>query len=277
MADTLQIMLLLITGAAGGFLSGLLGVGGGLIFVPVIDYYLSNQGINGNLLVGMILANSLATIVFTGAVGSIKQFRMGNYFPRETALTSTGGIATSLFLSYLISRYPFYSKSMFNLFFACMLLILIVRMLKHKQQDKQTEKTPDSWKSANYMLSGALAGCVTALSGLGGGLVMVPVFNQLLKLNLKTSTSISTGVITFLVLPVAAYYACQPVPHVLRDNTLMIGWLNGKIILPLALGSLFFTPLGVKTAHLMPTQNIRVVFLIFAGVVLIKTIYEIFV
>jgi uncharacterized membrane protein YfcA len=81
--DTLQIILLLLTGALGGFMSGLLGVGGGIIFVPVIDYYLQKQGINGHLLVNLILANSLATIVFTGAAGSIKQFKLGKLLSKR--------------------------------------------------------------------------------------------------------------------------------------------------------------------------------------------------
>jgi uncharacterized membrane protein YfcA len=121
---------------------------------------------------------------------------------------------------------------------------------------------------------GAVTGCATALSGLGGGLVMVPVFNQLLRLNLKTSTSISTGVITFLVLPITVYYAKQQLP----DGVvlpLQLGWLNGQIILPLAIGSVFFTQLGVKASHNMNPAKIKIIFMIFALLVLSKTVWEI--
>lgn len=274
MPDILQIILLLLTGAVGGFMSGLLGVGGGIIFVPVIDYYLQKQGINGHLLVTLILANSLATIVFTGAVGSIKQFKLGNYFPKEITFTALGGIFTSLSVSYLIATTTFYSKSMFNIIFALMLLALIVRMLRNQKEGAAEIVLPSHWAPLYYSMVGAATGCATALSGLGGGLVMVPVFNQLLRLNLKTSTSISTGVITFLVLPITIYYAKQQLPDGVT-LPLQLGWLNGQIILPLAIGSVFFTQLGVKASHNMNPAKIKIIFMIFALLVLSKTVWEI--
>lgn len=274
MPDTLQIILLLLTGALGGFMSGLLGVGGGIIFVPVIDYYLQKQGINGHLLVNLILANSLATIVFTGAAGSIKQFKLGNYFPKEITFTALGGIFTSLSVSYLIATTTFYSKSMFNIIFALMLLALIVRMLRNQKEGAAEIVLPSHWAPLYYSMVGAATGCATALSGLGGGLVMVPVFNQLLRLNLKTSTSISTGVITFLVLPITIYYAKQQLPDGVT-LPLQLGWLNGQIILPLAIGSVFFTQLGVKASHNMNPAKIKIIFMIFALLVLSKTVWEI--
>ena len=275
MPDILQVILLLLTGAAGGFMSGLLGVGGGIIFVPVIDYYLQKQGINGHLLVNLILANSLATIVFTGATGSVKQFKLGNYYPREIAFTTLGGIITSLSVSYLIATTTFYSKGIFNIMFALMLLVLIVRMLKNQKEAVVEGILPSHWTLLHYSLVGAVTGCATALSGLGGGLVMVPVFNQLLRLNLKTSTSISTGVITFLVLPITIYYAMQQLPYGVI-LPLQLGWLNGQIILPIAIGSVFFTQLGVKASHTMKTTKIKIIFMIFALLVLSKTVWEIF-
>jgi len=275
LSDTLLIILLFATGAAVGFLSVLLGVGGGIVFVPAIDYYLSSHGFSGHLLVTAILANSLATIAFTGAVGSVKQFRMGNYFPREIALTSAGGIGTSLTLSYLISTYPIYSKDMFNAFFATLLLLLVVRMVYHKHAEVKDTKAPVEWKEVYYLSVGALTGCVTALSGLGGGIIMVPILHQLMRLNLKVATSVSTGVITLLVLPVASYYALQPSPALTNQNQLMLGWLDVNVIVPLAIGSTLFAPWGVRTSHILPEGKTRMIFMIFSGAVFIKILREI--
>ncbi len=41
MLELSDVFLLIMVGALGGFLSGMLGVGGGVIFVPVIDYILN--------------------------------------------------------------------------------------------------------------------------------------------------------------------------------------------------------------------------------------------
>jgi uncharacterized membrane protein YfcA len=104
---------------------------------------------------------------------------------------------------------------------------------------------------------------------------MVPVFHQLMRMNLKTATSVSTGVITFLVLPIATYYALQTSPLVAGPNQVMLGWLDVNVILPLAVGSMIFAPMGVKTSHNLPEEKTRVIFMIFAAVVLMKTIREI--
>lgn len=59
-----------IIGIAGGFMSGLFGVGGGVIFVPLLVFFL---GMNLHLAVG----TSLAAIIPTALVGSLRHFSGG--------------------------------------------------------------------------------------------------------------------------------------------------------------------------------------------------------
>ena len=56
-------------------MSGLIGVGGGIIFVPILTYFLSRLGYADEVLVKAVLANSLFAIIFTGGTISFKQFR----------------------------------------------------------------------------------------------------------------------------------------------------------------------------------------------------------
>lgn len=86
MLELTDVFLLIIIGSIGGFLSGMLGVGGGVIFVPVIDFILSSAGVNEDIAVNIILANSIATIAFTGTISSIKQVRMGNFLSQTNSL-----------------------------------------------------------------------------------------------------------------------------------------------------------------------------------------------
>ena len=61
----------LILGACAGLLAGLLGVGGGLIIVPVLAALFLQQGVNAEIVMHLALGTSLASIVFT-SISSIR-------------------------------------------------------------------------------------------------------------------------------------------------------------------------------------------------------------
>ena len=64
MLEWFDYLLLIAAGAIGGFMSGLIGVGGGIIFVPILTYFLSRLGYADEVLVKAVLANSLFAIIF---------------------------------------------------------------------------------------------------------------------------------------------------------------------------------------------------------------------
>ena len=65
MIDYTAIIYIFLLGSIGGFLSGFLGVGGGIVYVPILDYFLTKLGFTDGDLVNAILANSLFTIIFS--------------------------------------------------------------------------------------------------------------------------------------------------------------------------------------------------------------------
>lgn len=69
----LPFLLLLLCGSVGGFLAGLLGVGGGMLFIPVINEYLSNYPLTTDELVKYTLANSIALVFMSGVSGIFRQ------------------------------------------------------------------------------------------------------------------------------------------------------------------------------------------------------------
>ena len=74
-----DFIILFLFGSFGGFMSGYLGVGGGIIYVPVLDYFLSKY-FHDTELVKAVLANSLFVIMFSAAVASYKQYKLGNLY-----------------------------------------------------------------------------------------------------------------------------------------------------------------------------------------------------
>jgi uncharacterized protein len=69
---------LVALGIVVGFLAGLLGIGGGMMMVPVLPYLLSRQGVASGMAVKMAIATSMATIVFTSLSSLRVHQRLGN-------------------------------------------------------------------------------------------------------------------------------------------------------------------------------------------------------
>jgi len=265
-----DFIILFLFGSFGGFMSGYLGVGGGIIYVPVLDYFLSKY-FHDTELVKAVLANSLFVIMFSAAVASYKQYKLGNLFLKEITQTLLPGMVSVVILQTLINKGTWYSRDVFLYFFLTMLLFVVFKMFLSKPKIIIAESTKaDNYK---YNITGAFAGIVTAMSGLGGGVIMTPVFTEWMKLDIKKASAISTGVI-FGFAVVIGILNLNAVPQNSISN-FQFGYILLPIDLPLIIGTFLFAQMGVKTAQKSKSQTIRITFASFASIVLLKVIYEI--
>ena len=265
-----DFIILFLFGSFGGFMSGYLGVGGGIIYVPVLDYFLSKY-FHDTELVKAVLANSLFVIMFSAAVASYKQYKLGNLYFKEIVQTLLPGIVSVVILQILINKGTWYSRDVFLYFFLTMLLFVVFKMFLSKPKTIIAKSTKaDNYK---YNITGAFAGIVTAMSGLGGGVIMTPVFTEWMKLDIKKASAISTGVILGFAI-VIGILNLNAVPQNYVNN-FQFGYILLPIALPLIIGTFLFAQMGVKTAQKSKSQTIRIIFASFASIVLLKVIYEI--
>jgi uncharacterized membrane protein YfcA len=265
-----DFIILFLLGSFGGFMSGFLGVGGGIIYVPVLDYFLSKY-FHDTELVKAVLANSLFVIMFSAAVASYKQYKLGNLFFKEIIQTLLPGIASVVIMQTLINKGTWYSRDVFLYFFLSMLLFVVFKMFLSKPKTIIAESTKaDNYK---YNITGAFAGIITAMSGLGGGVIMTPVFTEWMKLDIKKASAISTVVILGFAV-IIGILNLNVVPQNSISN-FQFGYILLPIALPLIIGTFLFAQMGVKTAQKSKSQTIRITFASFASIVLLKVIYEI--
>lgn len=285
------IILLFLTGILGGFLAGLTGVGGNMIFIPILDFVLQQMGLgmDKEWLVKAIIANSLCITVCTGSLVSFRQYKAGNYFPKEILLTASLGIITSLSMSYFIRTGTWYSKETFNYVFICMLIPFVIKMLadigKEKKQDValglkpaftniSTEKPQENnIKNSAFLITGAFVGMITALSGLGGGILMIPMFTDILKIPIKKASAISSGVVPILSFPICMMYLFFS--DVASKSPFQFGYVDIRLILPIVFGAVFSTNWGVKAAQKTSPAVIKMVFASLVMIIFVKMAYEI--
>lgn len=272
MLDWIDISLMTACGALGGFLSGFLGVGGGIVYIPILSIFLPKLGLANDVLVKCILANSLFTIIFSGIISSVKQYQAKNFFPREIVLTAIPGVFTALVLTWLINSGTWYSKQLFNYVFSSMMLLIMLRMFIAKPLNSDVNEDTPAYK---YNLTGFFTGMITAFSGLGGGVVMTPVITDVLRQSIRKASSISNGVIPMFAMAIGIYNI-SAAPTDLRIPAWHWGYVVLPVVLPMIAATFIFAPMGVKMSVRVPQRQIRLVFATFVGLVFIKTVYEIF-
>jgi uncharacterized membrane protein YfcA len=273
MLEVSDYIILFLLGSLGAFVAGFLGVGGGIIYIPILDYFLYKIGLRDDVLVKGILANSLFVIIFSGLVASYKQYLIQNFYLKEVLYTAIPGLFSALFMTYLIRTGSWYSKEAFSYVFIVMLFIIVIRMFFSKA--KELEDEVQTFKALPLTITGFLAGFITALSGLGGGVVMTPVFTDSLKMNIRKASSVSNGVIPFFAIAIGIYNLSAKAPD------LMSGWQIGFIVMPIEipmiLATFIFAPIGVNIAQKTSPKMIRLVFASFVAIVLVKLVYGILV
>lgn len=268
MLEVTDYLLLSIFGAAGAFMAGFLGVGGGIIYIPVLDYFLHKAGLQNELLVKAILANSLFTIIFSGTVASYKQYKLGNFYPSQILQTALPGILVALIFTYFIQTGTWYSKALFNGVFAGMLILIVIKMMV---PSKHIENTAEA-APLKYAGVGSIAGIITAFSGLGGGIVMTPLFTDWLKQPIKKSSAISNGVIPLFALSIGIFNVFGvDVQQVIPGQ---IGLVVLPVVLPMIIATFLFAPMGVAIAHKFNSKTIRLVFALFVLTVLLRLLWQ---
>jgi uncharacterized membrane protein YfcA len=264
-----EIIILLLLGGLGGLLAGLLGIGGGVIYVLVFNHYLQKIGVPDSIIVPSIIANSMFAILFAGISGSYKQWKNKNLFPSEMVIAGLAAAISSILFSYIISKGTWYTKENFSIFFIILLALIAFRIFTQRKQLEQENSQNPSMLSLS--ITGLISGTIAAFSGIGGGVIIVPILTDRLKLPIKKATSISLGVISIMALCTSVYNILTSI-KTNGEATLIVS----SLALPIAIGSLIGSPVGVQIASKLKPIQIRIVLFIFLISVIFKLIYNLY-
>jgi uncharacterized membrane protein YfcA len=275
-----NIILLFFGGCLGGFLAGLLGVGGGLIYIPLIGLLLSQQyGIQSDDIVKFTLANSFGLVFLSGVSGIYRQIKLNVYSFKNSLTIGIPGAIAATSMSYFIQNGNWYQKDKFQFVFLFFLLISIANMIFGKKNEPSNTHALSNSNVLIRIFVGLFAGIVVSLSGLGGGIVMVPLFRWLLKKPIHEATSLSLSIIPLIsIIPNVQYLTAPNVPQLTQYGYQFpqFGFLVWPYFVPMAIGVIFFSSFGQKTAPKVSVFWLRVIFALLSTIILVKTIYEIF-
>ncbi len=261
----MEYVYLALAGLAGGFLAGLLGIGGGILYIIILPVALSAAGVPGHEIVQYTIANSLFGTFAASLSGTLSLFRKGEVYPREVLIVGMVSIAAALLSLNFIVNTPFYSERIFNIVIIFILgLVLVKTIARAKREPAYDENMPH--KNLILAGSGFAGGLIASLSGLGGGTIIVPVLNIGMRMDIKMAKSISLGMILLSSLSMTIFNSFeQPDYDIQMYNT---GYLVWPIALTLSAGVVVASPFGVAVGRRMPSHIVSYVFSIFILIVI---------
>ena len=247
-----MILVMLAVGSIAGFIAGLLGIGGGMIIVPVVLWVLQMKGLGGiehaqHLAVG----TSFAIMVFTTFSSVMAQQRKGSVDWAVVRRMAPGMVVGVMIGSMLAKRL---SNEALQVFFIVFVVLVALKTLTDAKP-KPTRSLPGP---AGLGAVGSLFGMASSWVGIGGGSLSVP-FMLYCNVPVRTAVGTSAG----LAWPIAVagavgyLYSGWNVAG-LPEGTLGFWYLPAVAVLSVA--TMLFAPLGVKAAHKLPPEKLNLAF-----------------
>ena len=252
---TIQIIVLLITGAGVGFASGLLGVGGCFIMVPVQFWALTSIGVDSTIAIRIAFGTNLAVVLPTALSGAIGHSRKKAVQWKAGIVLGLSGLAGAFLGGFFAAHI---SGNILKIGFGSAILAGAIRMLTAKPP--KVDKEPID-NVVNFILWGFPLGILSGIIGIGGGVLMIPVMVLALGFNIHKAVGTSTALMIFTSIGGILSYIINglkvsPLPPYSLGYVNFLQWaLLAGLSIPMAL-------VGVKAAHKLPAKQLKYLFII---------------
>ncbi len=258
------VVLLLVVGLIGGFVAGFVGIGGGAVMVPVLLELFRRWGLPASGVVQAAMATSL--VVAVGNIGSsiFRQAKQRRILWRLVPYLVPGSVAGGWAAARLATALP---GRLLEHTLAAVLLLVALRMLtdlKHKDRDTHDIRW---WQGS---LVGILVGVVAGMSGLAGGVVMVPALALVLGLRAEWLAGTSSAVILWSAMAAATGYMTATPPESLGPG--FVGYAGLPIAGLLAVTSIPGAQLGAYANRHLNSHMFERIFAVFLVLVGIKLV-----
>lgn len=244
----------LLTGGFVGFFAGLLGIGGGLIIVPVLIALFTAQDFPADRIIHMALGTTMATIIFTSMASLRTHHRHGavnwqivkNISPGIVLGTLAGatlaGSLTGQFLSLIFVIFIFYAATQMLLQF----------------RPSAIFQLPGKF---GMFLAGSIIGALSSLVAIGGGLLSIP-FLSLCNVRLQHAIGTAAAIGFPIALAGTAGYIANGILHGGNLPQYSLGYVYLPALTMLVAASMLTAPLGAKLTHSTKTAILRGIFVV---------------
>jgi len=252
---------------AAGFLGALLGIGGGVILIPFLVLFM---GVPVHYAIGA----GMVAVIATSTASGISYVKGGATNIKLSMFLEAGTVAGALIGALLAARLDEYVlEILFSLviFYCAFVMFSSMGKFRRAWNDKVAERfdlghhhhDPVHGKqkygvtnSISGLFGSVAAGCISSLFGIGGGVVKVPLMNQLMKVPMKAAAATSN----FMIGVTAATGSL-----VFIGLGYVVPWIVAPVTFGVGLGSL----IGSRTSHKFHPETLKLLFvllLVYVGI-----------
>jgi len=186
----MEYLKFLLIGVVGGTASGFFGIGGGIVMIPLLVYFVGIE-------LKAATAMSMVQIVFSSISGTLFNYFQKTINFKYSAYFGLSAAAFSFLGSYLTKYIPILAIKIIYLFAVAASLILF--FLRRKIEDKNLAGS--EVRFYKIIPVGAIAGFTAGILGVGGGFLFVPALLFFCSLPIKIAVGTSLGAIIFVSIP----------------------------------------------------------------------------
>ena len=247
-----SMIIMLLIGIFGGFISGLVGIGGAIIIYPML---LLLPPLVGLPTYSAYIASGLTSsqVFFSTLSGSFKAYKNKD-FSRTLVLNMGSGMIIGSILGAILAN-------LINVQFVNMVYIIIALLALILMFIKVAPSTSHIKFNRLLLITiGGIIGLVSGIVGAGGAFIIIPVLLVIFKLPMKTV--VTNSIVIAFISSIGAFII-----------KLLQGYIPVNSAIPLILGSILFTPLGMKIGQKIPDYIQKMIVSILILIAIIKLIF----
>ncbi len=262
-----SFMIYAVVGAIAGILAGLLGIGGGLVIVPMLVFTLTLQNMPPDLIMHLALGTSLASIIFTSASSCRAHHKRGAVHWDVVKRITPGILVGTFGGSFVAALLP---TQVLKGIFVIFLYYVATQMILGKKP-VASRQIPGT---SGIFGAGGVIGAFSSLVGIGGGTLSVPFLTWC---NIPIRHAIATS--SAIGLPIALAGSLGYIVNGLGASNLP-DFALGYVYFPALLGiislSILTAPAGARLAHTLPVAKLKRLFALLLYLVATRMLISVF-
>ena len=267
-SEHLWVLLLMMAtlGMLAGFMSGLLGIGGGLVLVPCFYFGFAAMGYDPSVLMHVAVGTSLAVIAPTGLSAARAHWRRGAFdfdIFKKTAPGMFLGAVCGVFIA------DNATAEVLQYIFAAAVLLVAFVMFTNPERFKFFDGLPPAYVSIPCAL---VIGIMASLMGIAGALLMVP-FLSMCGIAMHKAVGTASAIGVTVSVPAALGFVWIGLSHD-TGMSYMFGYIHWLAFLTIIPFTMLAAPLGAKVAHSVSIERLRLFFACFMLVVAVRMFVE---